>query len=363
MATRKRDRVEIGKDTQGKPVYRWVEGSTTKELHDAIVRTYIEYGLIDSVKVADPEQRETTAATSVVFKTYVDNWLTTYKAPKLKPTTLNGYRSILNKHLYPVFGKHRMSDISTSDVQTWLNKNSELAYKTLKEVINLMSMIFEDAIEDNLASKNPTKSRKLVIPSSKKTEREALTIDQFKRVNMNLSVLALEERRLMALLMYTGMRRGEVLGLMWEDIDAEKNEIHVRRNVTYAHNQPHVGTTKSDAGFRVIPLIPILWELLSYSGETGYIFGGEKPFTRMNYNRRWDSIKKKVELYGATAHAFRHTFLTLLSNAGVQPKIIQVIAGHADISVTMNRYTHGQHSEIMNAGAAFTALFNTNGIA
>lgn len=363
MATRKKARVEVGRDINGKPTYKWVGGSTTKELHDAIVRVYIESGLIETLVGATFAEDEKPKEKSIKFKKYVSQWIEVYKAPKLKPTTLKNYRSVLNKHLYPAFGKYEMNDVTTDDVQLWLNKNADLANKTLKEILGLMSMIYEDAIEDGEATKNPTKSRKLVIPSTKKTEREALTLDQFKAINDNLAVLPLEERRMMALLMYTGMRRGEVLGLMWEDIDPTTNEIHVRRNVTYTTNQPHIGTTKTEAGCRVIPLIPILWELLEYHGETGYIFGGEKPFTRMNYNRRWYHIKKNLDLFGATAHVFRHTFLTLLSNAGVQPKIIQVIAGHADIAVTMNRYTHGQHSEILNAGKAFVSLFDDSDIA
>ena len=154
----------------------------------------------------------------------------------------------------------------------------------------------------------------------------------------------------MALLLMTGMRRGEVLGLRWEDIDPEKGLINVRRNVTYAQNQPFIGTPKTKKGFREIPLDPHLWALLQPAQQEGFIIGGEAPISRMMYRRMWERIEKKVELYGATAHIFRHSYLTIASNAGVEPKTIQALGGHADISTTMNIYVHKQTEQNLDAG-------------
>lgn len=92
--------------------------------------------------------------------------------------------------------------------------------------------------------RDPTASRKLVIPSTKKTEREAISLEEFQDILVNLDKLKVQDRRLMALLMLTGMRRGEALGLQWADIDWEKELVSVERNVTFAGNQPHVGTPK-----------------------------------------------------------------------------------------------------------------------
>lgn len=222
-----------------------------------------------------------------------------------------------------------------------------------------MGMIFEDALEDGVIKKNPAKSRKLVNPSSKKTVRKALEMEQVMEILSNQDKLDVNERRLMALLMFTGMRRGEALGLQWDDFSLAEGSIHIQRNVTYAKNQPSIGSLKSENGNRVVSLLKILWKLLDHNGRTGYIVGGDKPITLTKYRRIYENIAKKIYLHGATAHIFRHTFLTLLSNANVAPKIIQVIAGHADISTTMNTYTDGQIVEILKAGQALDGFFST----
>ena len=83
---------------------------------------------------------------------------------------------------------------------------------------------------------------------------------------------------------------------------------------------------------------------------TGYIVGGASPITLMKYERSVKRIERTIDLHGATAHILRHSYLTLLSNAGIDPKTIQAIGGHADIQTTMNRYVHSQQSQILNAG-------------
>lgn len=354
MAKQIKERVEIGRDAQGLPVYKWATGFTAKEVHASIVRIYLEHGLIEGMDNPPAEQ----ANKSPKFKAYVENWLEVYKEPKLKPTTYNGYISMLNAHLYPAFGKKAIDAITTEDVQNFLNKRKELAHKTLHSLLMFMGEIFKDALEDGLIQKNPTASRKLVIPSVKRTERQALTQQQLISVLQDVKQLDDDrERRLVALLLLTGMRRGEVLGLRWEDIDFDEGLIHVQRNVTYTTNQPHIGTPKTEKGKRTIPLDAQLQDLLQPVCGEGYVIGDSAPITRMVYTRMWNRIQKKVNLFGATAHVFRHSYLTLASNAGITPKTIQGIAGHADIMTTMNRYVHAQRDQILDAGRKIAPLF------
>ena len=149
------------------------------------------------------------------------------------------------------------------------------------------------------------------------------------------------ERRLMALLLFTGMRRGEVLGLRWEDLDFKTGFITVRRNATYAHNQAEVTTPKTSNGFRSLPLYAQLVEMLGTPKKSGYIIGEQKtPITGTAYQCMFEKIRKTVDLHGATAHVFRHSYLTMLDEAGVDPKTLQYIAGHGNFSFTMNRYVH-----------------------
>ena len=97
------------------------------------------------------------------------------------------------------------------------------------------------------------------------------------------------------------------------------------------------------------------------SGEGFLLQRGKRvnrqPITEMSYKRTWERIEKHVNLYGATTHVFRHTYLTILSNAGVEPKTIQAIGGHADITTTMNIYVHKQTAQIIDAGRKASGKF------
>lgn len=241
-------KVRIASSDNGAPVYKWITAHSVDALNDRIVQTYIESGRIGEFMkmpigcdaVEEPKHRRETKT----FSAYVEEWLTVYKAQSLKPTTLRGYRSMMSAHLTAAFGSMQLADITTADVQRFLNERSHLSRKTLKLMLDFMGQVFKDAIEDGYMQTDPTASRKLVIPSTRKTEREAISMEEFQDILANLSKLQAQDRRLMALLMLTGMRRGEALGLQWSDIDWAKGLIHVRRNVTFAGNQPHIGTPK-----------------------------------------------------------------------------------------------------------------------
>ena len=88
----------------------------------------------------------------------------------------------------------------------------------------------------------------------------------------------------------------------------------------------------------------------------GYVIGQDKPLTETAYKRTWERIGKKIDLHGATAHVFRHTYITMAA-AHVDIKTLQSIAGHADISTTMNRYAHGRQDKIIAAGQALQTMY------
>ena len=355
-------KVRITSSDNGAPVYKWITAHSVDALNDRIVQTYIESGRIGEfmkmpkghAAVEEPKHRRKTKT----FSAYVEEWLTVYKGQSLKLTTLRGYRSMMSAHLTAAFGNRDLADITTADVQNFLNERSHLSYKTLKLMLDFMGQVFKDAIEDGYMQTDPTASRKLVIPSTRKTEREAISMEEFQDILANLSKLQTQDRRLIALLMLTGMRRGEALGLQWSDIDWAKGLIHVRRNVTFAGNQPHIGTPKTEKGTRQIPIVGMLREYLEPvgAGET-FIIGGDEPITEMTFKRTFQRIAKTIDLHSATPHVFRHSFLTYAQTVVTDIKTLQAIAGHADIKTTMNRYVHQQSDRIVETGKRVTDLF------
>ncbi len=334
-----RMRICLGYCVDGTPIVKHISGDNEFDLADRIVREYVKSGRIADFIGGAHTPKEVQV---VSFKEYTLSWYKTYKAPKLKPTTASGYLSTFEHHLFPAWGERPINRIMTGDIQVFLNERCSLAEKTLKEMLVLIRAIFRSAKEDKLILENPAESTRLTIPSSKKTERKALTLEELTDIIRSLGKLEDDDRRLMSLLIFTGMRRGEVLGLRWEDIDPEAGWIHVVRNAVYpgGTNDANVGTPKSDKGKRSIPLDPVLWELLQPSKTSGYVIGGKAPITKMVYVRTMERIERTIDMHGATAHIFRHSYATMLNATGASPKTIQNIIGHADIGTTMNRYVH-----------------------
>ncbi len=341
-------RICLGYREDGTPVVKHISGDSEFNLADRVVTEYVKSGRIGEFIGGAHKPKEVKI---VPFKEYTQSWYTTYKEPKLKPTTASGYLSTFEHHLFPAWGIKPINQITTGDIQAFLNERSNLAEKTLKEMLVLIRAIFRSAKEDKLILENPAESTRITIPSSKKTERKALTLEELTDIIRSLGKLEDDDRRLMSLLIFTGMRRGEVLGLRWEDIDAETGWIHVVRNAVYpgGKNDAVVGTPKTEKGKRSIPLDPVLWELLQPAMTSGYVIGGDTPITKMVYVRTMERIERTIDMHGATAHVFRHSYATMLNATGASPKTIQQIIGHADISTTMNRYVHGVKEQEVEA--------------
>ena len=359
MAKRHKQRVKIGVNENGDSVYKWADGYSIDELNDNIVRIYIENGLLDRVKDnRPPTQKIDTKGECPTFREYVEKWFATYKEYRLKPTTVKGYRSNLSRHIYPFFGDKRLDEITTDDIQQFLNEKESLARNTVHTMLVLIGEVLTSAYEDKLIPVDPSKSKRISIVSRGRKERNALKPEQLKAIIEGIATELKDddERRLISLMLFTGMRRGEVLGLKWEDIDFKKKLIHVERSVTYAHNQPEVTTPKTASGKRVIPLDERLEVFLQPIRGTGFILGGETPLTNMVFRRLYKSIGSKINLFGATPHVFRHSYITTLVKADVDLKTIQRISGHANISTTLNIYTHTREEEIQEAGAKIGKL-------
>lgn len=347
-----KERVLVSRTDDGKPVYKWATGSTLDELHDAVVQIYVDTGLIERFLIngkIPPEKRKT-------FKEYTENWMKTYKEVSCKGTTLSGYWAMLKSHFYPAFGSRVFCQITVQDLQEFLNARQHLSKKYLGDMVKFFGMISRAAIEDGVVERDITASSKLTIPSDRKNIREALELKDYFDVIDHLPKLKYRDRCFMSLILFTGLRRGEALALRWEDIDTKHGVIHVSQNVTYHGAVAHVGTPKTENGFRDVP---VTQHLLSVLGEqkSGYIItaskNADKPVCHSTYAKMWKQIRSAINVHNATPHIFRHTYLTILAGLNVDVKTLQAIAGHSDIQITMNRYVHKRTEGILKAGELF----------
>lgn len=162
-----------------------------------------------------------------------------------------------------------------------------------------------------------------------------------------------------ALIYYTGMRWGEAMGLRWEDIDREDKLIHISRSVYYESTRPKVKTPKTERGVRSVPLLDGLAAVLPKGKLRGYIFteeDGKSLLARSRASRLWSDWQKAAGTT-LTAHQVRHGYATALLEAGVDAKIAQRLLGHAQISTTLDIYTHVRDEAIKDAAARMNTAF------
>lgn len=308
-------------DKNGKRIYFY--GSSERELNQKIL-AYTE-----------AQQKGRT------FGEVADEWWGD-AVSSLAHQTVRGYASSYERALTE-FGHLRITNIQPKDVQLMFKKMAakDYAQKTIANQRIVLNQIFNVAIVNGEIQYNPCSSVK--IPRGcKKTVREAAsTSDEEKILQSDHEWLF----PLFALL--TGLRKGEILALRWEDIDFEENIIFVNKSIEYKGNIPSVKSPKTESGTRVVPLLKMLSNRVC-KGESGYIFsedGGKTPYRKKRYDLLWRDYCRDVGI-SCTAHQLRHSYATIAVEEDVNPKDLQNALGHADISTTMNIYAQARKKSI-----------------
>lgn len=318
----------------------WITGSTYTELIQNALRKY-------------GSTSEPFSGASESFREYTDQVFDVFLKPRWKPSTAETNKFLLDKHILPYFGEMNLNRIYTADIQKFFQTKQHLSKSYTKQMLIMLHEIFENAVEDKKIKEDPTLSKRITLPQ-KVTKRQSLELHQFQDIIAHISELKPEDAKFLAFLCFTGMRRGEILGLKWESI--KENTIHVCSEVIFKSNKAiYNDYAKSKSGVRDIPIPDMLAPYLK-NRSTGFVMamdGGESPYTQSKFDRMWQRIGRTIELYGATPHVFRHTFLSTLAASGVDPKTIQTLAGHADFSFTFNKYIDKDKKNIENAKDKF----------
>jgi len=258
---------------------------------------------------------------------------------RLKESTLVGYRVNLRVHIQPFFGRTRLDEIGLPHVREFVKAMlaKQLKPATVLKAVAIVKEMFKHAVQWGYLDANP--ALYIERPRVEIEEMEILTPPEIRRL-----FEAAEEpvRTLLLCAVLTGMRRGELLGLKWEDIDFEGNRIHVRRALW----RGKFVTPKSRRSRRAIDMGPTLKAAL---GRLPSRFKGEMVFTSPegdvmdadNFSSRdWARVLRRSKLKRIRFHDLRHTYASLLIAQGAHPKYIQVQLGHASIQTTLDRYGH-----------------------
>lgn len=301
---------------------------------------------------------------SPTVSAYLDYWLTEVAEPKLRPTTLAKYRSTVELYLRPGLGTQRLDKLTVATVQRFLNtrRNAGDSVPKLRMIREVLSTALGRAVREELIPRNV--AQLTTLPTQQRARRTAWTADQARRF---LDAATGDPAHpVFTLALLYGLRRGEIAGLRWNDIDFDNNRITVRSTLVRVGGQLVRGPTKTPAGVRPLPLVPMAREALlaqrqrqdeqrSAAGsdwhDTGYVFTTRtgRPIEPRNLSRSFDRIVADADLPKIVFHDLRRTAATLLKDLGVPARDAQVILGHANITTTLGIYSEVFDTQINTA--------------
>lgn len=279
---------------------------------------------------------------------YLDYWLEEVIRPNKKPTTYDLYESNVRRYLKPDIGHLPLAKLSVPTLQKYLNQQlangrSVRKVQTLREVVSsaLTRAMREELITRNVAKlvevRDVQNKGRVVRPWTPEEARQFLEA-------------ALEHQWFPAFLISVlyGLRRGEVLGLRWHDIDFANMELHIEQQVFRAGGEVQIGPVKTRAGERDLPLLEVVGQLLARWAKqygnptTGLAFTTStgRPIEPQNYTRAFQRLCAKHQIRRVRLHDLRHGVATLLKDLGVPDKDVQLIMGHSNISITQKIYQH-----------------------
>ena len=310
---------------------------------------------------------------------YCEKWLL-MQSVHVRATTMTDYTSKVRRHIIKELGDMRMADVTLDDIQLALVPVSKKSASVYKSVVVLYKSIFRAAKESRVIDKNPTvylTSKGGGVPQK---EKEALTDEQAARLLD--AIQGLPPYVFVMLGLYAGLRREEILGLQWDSVylDCEAPYLTVRRAWHTEHNRPVILTElKTKAAHRNVPLPDNLLECLKEAKNTStsdYVVANRDgdPLSYTQFKRLWQYIVtrttkercyyryedgKRVKHtvkpvlgqkaahngnvvysldFEVTPHQLRHTYITNLIHASVDPKTVQYLAGHESSKITMDIY-------------------------
>lgn len=291
----------------------------------------------------------------VKFSEYLDYWLNIRKS-KLEITTYNNYKSIVDNHIVPELGKMELQKIKPLHIQNYYTKKEDnLSQKSLQHHHRLLSLALKNAVGWQMIPNNPCDH--VEAPSPEKSKAKSLTSEEVKHLLESIKDTPLEAS--ITLLVFTGLRRGELLALKWNDIDPINKTLVVDESlaVDESKNEIIFKKTKSESSNRIVSLSDIPISALrkhkklqneqklkigeNYT-DNNLVFAREdgSPIHPSSFSRQFGRFIRSTELPHIRLHDLRHTNATMLMNLGVPPKVVSERLGHANISITLDTYSH-----------------------
>lgn len=373
--------VTLGYDDDGKRIRKVFYGDTRTEVS-------IKMTALVSAKLSGSCVSVKNDAIEVLFI----EWLNTFKKAEVSPRTFERCVATAKKHIFKCIGDMKIGDITNNTIQALLNNMlfDGYAIATVRKVKFLLSQFFEYARNSKFVADNPVATCKV----RNRREHTEQTNEQYKAIpieirNKFLEVLSKSEilEPICLVQLFAGLRIGEVLALKWKDIDFDKCVINIDNAITvvpvvdkFGKRQSHktvISQTKTSASVREVPMPYILqtslkkWKQIRLARQitTGISFtqGNDLVFSNNDGQlRTYYGIKTMftklmdsngLKEYKLHFHTLRHTYASMMFEEGVNPKIIQLLLGHKDVTTTIKTYNSVDRSFFKTATDILEAKF------
>ncbi len=318
-------------------------------------------------KLKEKQNSRTIKNKSYMFQEWVLEYLQKYKKNDLKITTYNSYLDIYRKHINgSQLGKIKLEDVKASDLQQYYNGKIKDGYssKSVRAIEVVLNGALDRAFKFRMIADNPNAFTAIL--KKEKFEATVLTMEEVKKITEET-----KEEELYPIIVttvYTGMRKGEVMALKWENVDFKERKIYIRNSLCRVKDELpdekgrycatyQVLEPKTKKSIRTIPMLDEVYAALMEQKrrqdaekeiykdiyeDQGFVFADQtgnylpqRPFM--------DKYHQFLDKYGITDirfHDLRHTFATILIESDVSIKLVQELLGHSTITTSMDIYTH-----------------------
>lgn len=313
--------------------------------------------------------REEAAAKEITVRKFGEEVFMPAKTVTCSENTRYTFQRLLRKHVYPVIGDCMLRDVTGAQISALLldYQSTGAKHSSCLRVYGVLQLLFKMAYLNDTLDKNPMDKVTRPRPrkdEGKSNEVESFTIDELRHIMACLEFEPLKWQALVRLMIDTGVRRGEVCGLQWGDLNLRENTVTISRTLNYTSDRGvFVSTTKNGQG-RVVDIDPSVAALLrKYRSELkkrpapeDFLFtrdGSTEPLNPIATNRYMRHFGDKYGVENMHPHKLRHTFASIALTNGADVVSISKILGHSDTSITLRVYAHSDAESRKRASNVF----------
>ena len=334
----------LGYDGLGRPIRRFVTAKTRSEVAQKLKQLLRQFD--DGLTVPDA---------GLKLEALFERWFEDVLRHQVAPSTFSNYRALTVKHIVPALGKKKISALMVTDVDRLLSSkiDSGLSTSTVRRIRAVLSQCLDQGIRWGVVSRNVASHSRA--PRETRKEGRTLSPEQAKQFLAYLK--GHRNEALYAVMLSTGLRRGEALGLMWKDLDRDSGVLQIRRQLKREGGTLVTADTKTSRSRRSVNLPPpmlkaLLWHERRQETErtalgtswinTDFIFTSAvgTPIDPRNFYREFTKICRDAGMGDWHPHELRHSAASLMLAQGVKLQVVSQVLGHASIRMTADVYGH-----------------------